>query len=187
MILNAPNEQRREQERVEETNLLEEKKQRMEHIPPTEPVHYRCPALTEAQQEQCIHLFHCAKFGSHLFPVDAVDVAHAALLQFVLHDGSWPHLVTVYEQSQRFVGYGDKLRNPQQTEETMSNHVRNRCRKLADGQLVGSGGPGGKGVVYAPRNDRPIYNPKKQHKRGLADNLEMGVKRMRDSGASDTL
>jgi hypothetical protein len=172
--------ERCEREHAREADALRERARALAALPPAETsVHYRCPALTEAQQEQALHLFHGAKFGAHLFDPDVVRATHAALLQYVLFNGTWPHLVTVYEQSRAYVGFGDTLRDAHRTEAELPNHVRNRCRKLADGRLVGAGGPGSKGIVHAARDCRPIYNPLRQHRRGLEDNLEMGVKRMR--------
>lgn len=139
----------------------------------------RLCVLTEAQQAQGLHLFHCLKYGDAFFDERVVLASRAALLQFAMH-GWWVHLVTVYERTRRFVGFGDTLRG-NVDETTMPAQVRNRCRKV-NGALVGAGGPGCKGIVYAPRAGHAVYNPKRQQKRTLSDNVEMGTKRMRHNG-----
>jgi hypothetical protein len=132
---------------------------------------YRCPPLTEAQQTQACHAFHCMKYGMNHFDDHVVDATLAAMLQYTLHNGTWVHLVTVYEKSNRFLGFGKRLRDPNKTENALDVSVRNRCR-VVDGEVMGAGGPGCKGIVYVPK-DGNIYDPRKQHKRILCDNMQM--------------
>ena len=144
---------------------------------PVDPVRLRCPPLTEAQQEQCIHLFHCLKYGADLMGADTVAAGRAALFQYALRNGTVPRIVTVYEKTNRFVGFGDELRQVPADERQMPAAVRNRCR-VRNGKLVGGGGQGSKGIVYSPKKGRKAYKPTRQHKRKLDDNQKMETKRL---------
>lgn len=147
---------------------------------PVGKIKLRCPPLTEAQQTQCMHLFHCLKFGAYFLSTDEVAAGRAALLQFALRNGSVPRLVTVYEKSSNFVGFGQNLRHAPLSVDDLPPAVRNRCR-VREGQLMGGGGQGCKGIVYAPKAGNRMYEPLKQHKRRLRDNEEIVRKRLRTS------
>lgn len=138
----------------------------------------RCPALTEAQQEQGIHLFHCLKFGFEFLSADEVAGSRAALFQFAVRNGTVVHLVTVYEQTGNFKGFGDKLRGTPAEHLQLPSAVRNRCR-MENGQLVGVGGQGCKGIVYAPKAGEKVYVPLKRHPRSVEDTAHMLAKHMR--------
>ncbi|MAB55746.1 MAG: hypothetical protein CMN93_07715 [Synechococcus sp. CPC35] len=140
---------------------------------------HRCAPLTDAQQRQGNHLFHVLKYGAALHDEVESSAARAALLQYNLQGGVMPHLVTVYEQSGRFIGYGDDLRHAPADESALPAEVRNRLKRAPDGTLRGAGGPGCKGIVHAPRNGREMYQPKKKHRRLASDNPLMDGKQLR--------
>lgn len=151
------------------------------HIGAMQPVgkpRLRCPPLTEAMQAQCIHLFHCLKYGADFLSTDEAAASRAALLQFALRNGTVPRLVTVYEKTNQFVGFGERLRAPPADADELPPEVRNRCR-VRNGELVGGGGQGCKGIVYAPKEGKKVYRPVRQHKRSVDDHERMGRKRLR--------
>ena len=83
----------------------------------------RC-TLTDAQQEQALHLFHC-KFGGNCLGDSEVAVARAALLQLTLR-GTAPRLRPARKTGE-FAGYGKELRNAPVDEGELPANVRNRC------------------------------------------------------------
>lgn len=152
---------------------------------PTEAPKLRCPALTEPQQEQLIHLFHCIKFGMDFLRDDEVAAARAAQFQFVLRNGSTAQFVTVYEKTGQFRGFGENLRVAPENEDDLPAAVRNRCR-IRDGVIMGAGGQGCKGIVYPPKPGVQLYQPLRQHVRKLEDNQSMVRKRLRTTTTSET-
>lgn len=141
-------------------------------------VSMRCRPLNEPQQAQCLHLFLCLKYGVDLFSDDTVTVGRVALFQYHLRAGAAPRLVTVYEKSDRFLGYGDELRTVPDDEATLCPEVRNRLRR-SEGRLVGAGGQGSKGIVYSPKRGTKVYQPVRQQLRRVNDGVQMLSKRMR--------
>lgn len=138
----------------------------------TAPHRLRCPALTEEQQTQCLHLFHCLKYGLPFLSDDEAAAARAGLLQFALRNGTVPRLVTVYEKTDAHVGHYAELRKQPEREDDLAPSVRNRCRSR-DGRLVGKGAQASKGIVYKPKDGRNVYVPSKRHKRDVKDTESM--------------
>lgn len=139
----------------------------------------RCVPLTEPQQSQLIHAFHCIKYGSAFFDARALGAARAALFHSALRSGIVVRHITVYESSSNYTGYGDTLRNPPANEDDMPAAARMRCKRDAEGKLVGMGSKGCKGTVYAPKEGQSIYTPLTQQTRSLVDTGHMQVKQMR--------
>ena len=145
--------------------------------PPPGRLRLRCPALNEAQQAQCMHLFHCLQYGLDLLTSDEASASRAALLQLALGNGTVPRMVTVYEKTGWHAAYGEELRDRPEDEASMPAAVRNRCR-VRDGRLVGAGGQGCKGIMYAPKPGQAVYRPLHQRTRDLADNAHLKRKRI---------
>jgi hypothetical protein len=138
----------------------------------------RCVPLTEPQQSQLIHAFHCIKYGTAFFDARALGAARAALFNSALRSGIVVRHITVYETSNNYTGYGDTLRNPPANEDEMPAAARMRCKRDAEGKLVGMGSKGCKGTVYAPKKGQSIYTPLTQQTRSLVDTGHMQVKQL---------